>query len=249
MSKPRIAFFDFASCEGCQLEALNFVDEFLALLEHVDIVNFREAMTEVDWNIDVAFVEGSVTREQDISRLKNIREHAGKVIALGACACTGGVNAIKNTRPLDDVRSDVYGDKKDWFPTFATRPIDQVVKVDGYIYGCPIDRNDFLKNVQLILMGKMTLRHNDPVCVECKLKENECLLSLGIPCMGPITRGGCGAIDPTYGHPCTGCRGLVDDPNVNGATDVLAKHGLTVDDIKSYMSLYNAFKAEDIDEQ
>ncbi|MCK5744549.1 MAG: NADH:ubiquinone oxidoreductase [Caldisericia bacterium] len=246
MSKPRIAFFDFASCEGCQLEAINFVDEFLALLGHVDIVQFREAITEAEWDIDVSFVEGSITREQDIPRLEEIRANSKVVIALGACACTGGVNAIKNTRPLEDVRRDVYGDKFEMFPTFATRPIDQVIKVDGYIYGCPIDRNDFLKNVQLILQGKKTLRHNDPVCVECKLKENECLLTLGKPCMGPITRGGCGAIDPTFGSSCTGCRGLVDDPNTNAAMDVLAKHGLTVEDIKSYMTIFNSFKPEDI---
>ncbi|HOO97741.1 MAG TPA: NADH:ubiquinone oxidoreductase [Caldisericia bacterium] len=245
MSKPRVGFFDFASCEGCQLETLNFVNEFVALIGHIDIVQFREAITEKEWDLDVAFVEGSITREQDITRLQEIRENAKAVIALGSCACTGGVNAIKNNRPLEDVKADVYGDKKDWFPTFKTRPINAVIKVDGYIYGCPIDRNDFLKNVQLILSGKKTLAHNEPVCVECRLKENECLLTLGKPCMGPITRGGCGAIDPSWGSPCTGCRGVVDNPNVNAAKDVLAEHGLEIEDIMRYMSIFNSYTLEE----
>jgi len=244
MSKPRVAFFDFACCEGCQLEALNFGPEFLNLIELIDIVNFREAISDDRWDFDIAFIEGSCTRNSDIPRLQKIRDQAKVVIALGACSSIAGVNAIKNLQPLDEVKSYVYGDKKDWIDTAEARPIDQVIKVDGHIPGCPIDRKDFIRTVQALLLGKKIPDHEYPVCLECRLKENECLLTLGKPCMGPITKGGCDAIEPTYGQPCNGCRGLVDDPNIVSCQEMLKKHNLSVDDVKNYFTIFNSYRKE-----
>lgn len=248
MSKPRVAFFDFASCEGCQLEVINFETEFLDILGHIDIVQFREAMTECSWDIDISFVEGSITREQDEARLKKIRESSKLVIALGACACTGGVNAIRNHYPIDKAKEMVYGDKKDYFESTYARPIETVIKIDGKIPGCPIDRFDFVKTVQSLLVGKGVPKHNYPVCWECRLKENECLLTLGQACLGPITQGGCRAIEPTWGSPCNGCRGFVDEANMKSAEEMLLKHGLTVNDLKNYKTIFNSFKKEGTNE-
>ncbi len=224
---------------------LNCEEELLDLLSVVDIVQFREAMTEASWDIDVAFIEGSITRKQDEERLKKIREHAKVVIALGACACIAGVNAIRNTLGVDKAKEIVYGDKKDAFESTEARPIDQVIKVDGYIPGCPIDRNDFLNTVKALLVGKVPPKHNYAVCVECRLRENECLLTIGQPCMGPITQGGCDAIEPTWGSPCIGCRGFVEEPNINSAKDILAAHGLSIEDVKNYFTIFNSFKKEE----
>ncbi len=245
MSKPRIAFFDFSCCEGCQLQVLNCEDELLDLLALVDIVQFREAMTEADWNFDIAFVEGSITREQDEPRLKKIREAAKLVIAIGACSGMAGINAIRNAMPIDKAKEIVYGNKKDAFESTFARPIDTVIKVDGYIPGCPIDRKDFLRTVQALLVGKKPPDHDYPVCQECRLRENECLLTVGIPCMGPITRGGCDAIEPTFGSPCIGCRGLVSEANIESGKQMLEKHGLTIEDISKYMTIFNSFQKEE----
>ena len=103
MIKPRVAFFDFTGCEGCQLDALNITgEELLELLNIVDIVNFREVRSEQQDSYDIAFVEGSITRESEIPRLKKIRQQAEIVIALGACACIGGINCLKNHVPMDE---------------------------------------------------------------------------------------------------------------------------------------------------
>jgi len=109
--KPKVAFFDFTGCEGCQLDSLNLTgEEFFDLLGAVDIVNFREVMTEREDNYDIAFVEGSITRESEIPRLQRIRDQAKVLIALGACACIGGVNCLKNHLPMEEALRIVYGE-------------------------------------------------------------------------------------------------------------------------------------------
>lgn len=227
--KPKVAFFDFACCEGCQLQVVNLEEELPDVLNAVEIVQFREAMTEKSDDYAIAFVEGSITREKDIPRLKRIREQAKVLVALGACATIGGVNCLKNYHPLDEVRKYVYGDKADWYETFAARPIDAVVPVDYYIHGCPIHKAEFVKVVKALLVGKKPEIPNYPVCVECKRAGNVCVFELGMTCLGPVTRAGCGAWCPTYRDNCVGCRGLVPDPNTNAEKEVLQKYGLTVD--------------------
>ena len=148
-----------------------------------------------------------------------------------------GVNALKNIQPsLQDVREYVYGDKWDWYDSYPARPIEAVIKVDAVIPGCPIDRDEFVKVVKAVLVGKKPPVPDYPVCVECKLKENVCMFDKGGTCLGPITRAGCGAICPTYGDGCEGCRGLIPNPNVNAMEDVLAKAGLTVEQLMSKMT-------------
>jgi sulfhydrogenase subunit delta len=227
--KPKIAFFDFACCEGCQLQVVNLETEMLDVIGAVDIVQFREAMTEKTDDYAIAFVEGSITREKDIPRLKKIREQAAVLVALGACATIGGVNCLKNFQPLDNVRKYVYGDKADWYETFAARPIDAVVPVDYYIHGCPIHKDEFVKVTKALLMGKKPEIPSYPVCVECKKAGNVCVFELGMKCLGPVTRAGCGAWCPSYRDNCIGCRGLVPDPNANAEKEVLQKYGLTVE--------------------
>jgi sulfhydrogenase subunit delta len=227
--KPKVAFFDFACCEGCQLQVVNLEDELPEVLNAVEIVQFREAMSEKSDDYAIAFVEGSITREKDIPRLQKIRQQAQVLVALGACATIGGVNCLKNFQPLDEVRRYVYGDKADWYETFAARPIDAVVPVDCYIHGCPIHKGEFVKVLKALLAGKKPEIPNSPVCVECKRAGNVCVFELGMTCLGPVTRAGCGAWCPTYRDNCVGCRGLVPDPNTNAEKEVLQKYGLTVD--------------------
>ncbi len=229
--KPKVAFFSLASCEGCQLMVLECENELLDLLGAVEIVNFREAMDKISDDYAVAFVEGSITTDRDIEELKEIRKQAKVLVALGACAWPGGLNMMKNFQNLTEVRQYVYGEKWEVHDTIPTRPIDAVVPVDYYVRGCPIDRGEFVEVVSSLLMGKEPNIPNYPMCVDCKLKENECRFDLGEVCLGPVTRAGCNAICPSFGTKCEGCRGLVDDPQVNAQSDVLKKHGLTVNDI------------------
>ena len=241
--KPRVAFFDFASCEGCQLNVINLEEKILDLISIVDVVTFREAMTERTDDYDIAFIEGSINRPMDEEKLKKIRANAKVLVALGACAHTGGINKLRNQWPVENVKKEVYGDAdiegNPLFDAFQTKAVDECVKVDFYIPGCPIDRNEFARFVTQLAMGRTPKLPNYPVCVECKKNENICVFEYGEFCLGPITRAGCDAICPTNGEGCDGCRGYLDDPKMNAAKDVMIKYGITLDVMMKKLNLYN----------
>src|SRR5690606_16308263 len=126
------------------------------------------------------------SRPSDEARIKEIRETAKIVVALGACAHIGGVNAIRNRMPLHDVRAYVYDDKAEWFATYDPRPISDVIEVEAFIPGCPIDRDEFLMAVTHLLQGRMPKLADYPMCIECKLRGNVCMYQRGKTCLGPI---------------------------------------------------------------
>ena len=208
--KPKIAFFDFTSCEGCQLNKLNFENNLLDMLAHVDIVEFREAMDNKADHYDIAFVEGSISTPDCVTRIHDIRRRTDVLVSLGSCAVNGGVNAMKNLQPIETVREAVYGKEKYRFPTLPAMPVSAIVNVDVEIRGCPMSQPEFLKIFKALVMGIAPAEPDSPVCLECKLIENECLYDRGMICLGPITKSGCEAICPSFGQFCTGCRGLVE---------------------------------------
>ncbi|NLE50000.1 MAG: NADH:ubiquinone oxidoreductase [Chloroflexi bacterium] len=246
-AKPKIAFFDFSSCEGCQLTVVDALQTHLGLLDLVEIVQFREAMSEKGEDYQIAFVEGSCTRESDEARLQAIREQATIVVALGACAHLGGVNSMKNRWSIENVQTYVYGKHgRELYESYPARPISAVIEVDYAIPGCPIDRNEFIQIVQKLLQGRKPKLPDYPLCVECKLAENACLNKQGIPCLGPVTRAGCAAICPQYGSGCEACRGFVPEANFEAMRDVLRGHGLTDVEIDAQFSMFNAYQLKEM---
>jgi sulfhydrogenase subunit delta len=242
MSKPRVAIFDFACCEGCQLQIVNMEEDILNLVAAVDPVEWREAMSEHSDTYDIAIIEGSITRPEDEERIKEIRKRAGLLITIGACATTGGVNKLKNRFGMEEVRDCVYGDdgRMPQLHTAPTKAVNEVVKVDFQVHGCPINNKELANAVRCLLAGKKPPVQTYPVCVECKLKGNVCRYEYGEICLGPITRAGCDAPCPSGGFWCFGCRGYVDDPNVNAAKDVMRLYGKTVDDLRGRMLLFGS---------
>ena len=222
-TKPRAAFFDFACCEGCQLTVLQLDETLLDLLDHVDVVTWREVMTGESASYDIAFCEGSITRERDVQRIKKIRDTAGIVVSLGSCASVGCHNAVRNTRSVEALQEQVYGTSTLVPDSIDARPITAVVKVDYQILGCPISLPEFVTVFKHILTGKKYFPPNQPVCVECKLNDHLCVHEKGMICLGPVTRCGCNAICTSYGEPCHGCRGLVDNANLGAAVNVLSE--------------------------
>lgn len=248
-TKPKIAFFDFTSCEGCQLTVVDLLQTHLGLLDLVEIVQFREAMSEKGEDFQIAFIEGSCSRKSDEARLQRIREQAVVVVALGACAHLGGINALKNYWPIENVQTYVYGKHgKDAYESYPARPISAVIKVDAVIPGCPIDRHEFLRIVQLLLQGRKPRLPDYPLCVECKFKENACLNTLGKPCLGPITRAGCGAICPSFGDGCEGCRGWAPEANFAYMREILRGHGLSDADIDARFTMFNHYQLQQMGE-
>jgi sulfhydrogenase subunit delta len=239
--KPKVAFFDFTGCEGCQLTVLDALQTHPDLLEAVEIVNFREAMSERSDDYSIAFIEGSISRVADEARIHAIREQADTLIALGSCAHLGGVNAIRaGTEPSLACRL-VYGDQTSLPETGRPRPVHEVVPTDAFLPGCPIDREEFIRALTRLLQGRAPSVPDYPVCVECKLRENTCGFSTWGGCLGPVVRGGCGAICPTFNMPCEGCRGLISNPKLSALRVVFEEHGVdqeTFDDrMRTFLTL------------
>ncbi len=247
-ARPKVAFFEFTSCEGCQLTVLDALQDHPELLDAIEIVQFREAMSERGQDYQIAFIEGSCSRPSDEAKLKEIRAQASIVIALGACAHLGGINAIRNRAPLAEVRAYVYGDKAEWFETYPARAISAVIPVDAVLPGCPIDRRELVRAVTHLLQGRLPYIPDQPLCIECKLKENVCVYQRGKVCLGPITLAGCDAICPTYGDGCEGCRGLIAHPNLESLRLVMAEHGVPEAEIEAKMTMFLTNQMEALQE-
>ncbi|PKK86022.1 MAG: NADH:ubiquinone oxidoreductase [Thermoplasmata archaeon HGW-Thermoplasmata-1] len=249
-SKPRVAIFDFASCEGCELQIANIEEEIIDLVNLVEVVSFREVMKEHSDDYDIAIIEGSIVRPMDVESLKVIRKNAKILIALGACACIGGVNRLRNRFTKEELFNEVYG--KTGFgdnPLFdvldETKPVDGIVPVDYYIPGCPIDRNEFKRVILALCEGKKPELPGYPVCVECKKNENVCVFEKGQFCLGPVTRAGCDAICPSHGNSCEGCRGLIYEPSNECVKEVLSRYGLDYEEMTRRRNMFNCCGRED----
>ena len=244
MNKLRVAFYSLTSCEGCQLAFLECEDRLLDILQQVEIVRFREASSyeggELDADADVAFVEGSVSTAHDESAVLTIRMRSRRVVAFGACADLGGVNAIKNRQGNEAAKERVYGPYSSWIHTSDVRPVSAVVPVDFTLHGCPVDKDELVRYLYALAVGRKPADPTAPVCFECKLRENICLFHKGGTCMGPVVRGGCRAICPAYGAGCDGCRGLAPDPNVALMRTLLREKGLNSEAIRRRVDLFNA---------
>ncbi len=222
--KLKVGIFSLSSCEGCLVQVLNLEDELIDIFKAIDLVSCRLLGVEKEYDaLDVAIVEGAVTNKEEEKELHEIREKSKLLIALGDCACHGGKFIVKDFHVKEIAM---------WLPRgvdkFRADPLDKYVNVDYHVYGCPIDREDFITLLKDLLLGRVYRPVSYNVCAECILKENECLLDEKIPCLGPITRGGCKAICPSHGRECIGCRGPAEDTNVDSLIDIFREKGIEI---------------------
>lgn len=243
MSKPKVGIYGLTGCAGDQLVILNCEDELLDVVRALDIKSFPMAMSGGDDNcpLDIVFVDGTVVQPKDEEMLKRLRERAKLLIAIGTCAVWGGVPAMKNEFSQEEVKKKVYGPTGDIFKTIVPQPLSNFVKVDLSISGCPIEKEQLLQVVASLLHGDLPRLPNYAVCTECKIAENPCLLlEKGQLCLGPITVAGCSARCPSYGQPCRGCRGPVQEANVSSEIEVLKEKGFTCVDIQNRLRTFVA---------
>jgi coenzyme F420-reducing hydrogenase gamma subunit len=246
-AKPRIAVFSLTGCEGCSLAILELEDELLDILGVVEIVNFREAMTERAWDIDIGFVDGAVSTPEDVEEIKHFREACKILVGIGACACLGGINTLKNRQDESGYRRYVYGDRAKWFDTLQAKPISAYVRVDYELHGCPMVKEEFLKLVKCLLIGRPFKVPDYAVCVECKKRGNPCLYEQGIMCLGPMTRAGCDAICPSFGAKCEACRGLLGKDVLHAAgVNLCERFGVTLDEVYDELRLFGAYQEETV---
>lgn len=245
--KPKIAVFSLTSCEGCSLAILELENQLLDILGAVEIVNFREAMTERDWDIDIAFVDGAVSTPIDAEEVQEMRSHSKVMVAIGSCACMGGINTLKNYRSEDDYRSYVYADGAKYFPTIKAQPISAFVKVDYELPGCPMVKEEFVALVKAVLSGQQFALPETAVCTECKKQGNLCLYEKGIICLGPVTRAGCGAICPSFGSKCEGCRGIVNDEALKAAgVNLREQYDIPLENVIADLRMFGAYQEESL---
>lgn len=213
--KPRLAVWKFASCDGCQLSLLDCEDELLAVADAVEIANFAEASSAVSPGpYDLSLVEGSITTAHDAQRIRAIRRQSRRLVTIGACATSGGIQALRNFADVAEFTAVVYA-RPDYIRTLATStPIADHVAVDFELRGCPIDKRQLLEVVGAFLAGRKPVVPAHSVCVECKLRGTVCVMvARGTPCLGPVTHAGCGALCPAYDRGCYGCFGPMATPN------------------------------------
>ena len=215
ITKPKLAVFKFASCDGCQLSLLDCEDELLAVAGAVNIANFPEASRAVEEGpYDLSLVEGSITTAHDAERIKEVREQSKFLISIGACATAGGIQALRNWSNVDDFVRVVYATPEFISTLDRSTPISYHVEVDFELRGCPISKGQLLEVVAAFLQGRRPNIPTYSVCVECKRRGTPCVMvSHGTPCLGPVTQAGCGAICPAYHRGCYGCFGPMESPN------------------------------------
>jgi coenzyme F420-reducing hydrogenase gamma subunit len=214
-SRPRVAVHKFSSCDGCQLAFLNLGPALLELAERVELVHFVEAgAVDADAAVDVAFVEGSVTTPGDADRIQRVRESAKFLVTIGACATAGGIQALRNGNDSDAWMRHVYA-RPEWIATLEiSGAISEHVKVDFELWGCPVNARQVIATVNSLLLGVSPSEKAEKVCLECKRSGAVCVMvTRGVPCMGPVTRTGCGALCPSFGRDCYGCFGPAEAPN------------------------------------
>jgi len=244
--KPKLAVFKFASCDGCQLQLLNLDDELLPLAERVEIAHFLEASSRVsDGPFDVVLVEGSVTTARDVERIREIRLQAKFLVTIGACATSGGIQSLRNGADIEDWKRQVYP-RPEWIETLATStPISEHVHVDAEIQGCPVNGEQVLRVLSRLLLGASPDLPVASVCIECKRRETTCVLvSRGIPCLGPVTRAGCGAICPALGRDCYGCFGPAADASPASLIHHFESSGLSRADALRRLRHINGWRRE-----
>ena len=244
--KPKLAVWKFASCDGCQLSLLDCEDELLAVAGAIEIAYFPEATrAEVEGPYDVSLVEGSITTQHDADRIHDIREQSGALITIGACATSGGIQALRNWADVEEFTSIVYAEPS-YISTLATStPISEHVEVDFELRGCPISKFQLVELIDAFLHARKPNLPAHSVCFECKWRGTPCVMVReGIPCLGPVTHAGCGAICPAYDRGCYGCFGPSERPNVAALAKWWEDLGVGDDDIVRALRTFNAYAPE-----
>ncbi len=237
-----MGFYGITGCAGCLLSVIFNEDEIMDLVQLIDLKAFP-FIKEVnpDDHFDYVFIEGLVADQEDLEVIQKLRAHSTFVVSLGACACTGCVPAYRHFTLKQNYQHLLY-EKQAHIQDLEPTPIDQHIRVDHYIPGCPPDKQEILRFIKDIVLGKQPKPYTSPVCVECRKNGNLCLLDQGKPCLGPITAGGCHAVCINGGFECWGCRGPTKDMNLKLMVDILRKKGFDDKFIQDRMRTFAGLK-------
>lgn len=141
-TKVQVATVWLDGCSGCHMSLLDMDERLADLAASIDIVYGPLVDTKAfPEQVDLTLVEGSVSSEEDLEKIKHIREHTRLLIAMGDCAVTGNVPSMRNPFGPEQVLQHVYlrHAPHEIVPRLLPRvlPVHQVVAVDAYLPGCP----------------------------------------------------------------------------------------------------------------
>jgi sulfhydrogenase subunit delta len=231
-AKPRLAVFKFASCDGCQLQLLDAAG-LLEIADRVEIAHFLEASSRIEPGpYDIGLVEGSISTPHDAERIREIRRECHTLVTIGACATSGGIQALRNWGRLDEFIGAVYASRPYVESLATSTAIADHVPVDFELRGCPIDTRQLVELITSLLLGRKPRVPGHCVCVECKARGTVCVaVAKGIPCLGPVTQAGCGAICPAHDRECFGCYGPAEAVNLVSLTGFYQRRGTAADSL------------------
>lgn len=220
-NKPKLAVWKFTSCDGCQVALLNAGDELLAIADRCQVAYFREiSRAVVGGPYDLSLVEGSISTPEDAERIRAVRRASRFLVAVGACATAGGIQALRNFADAKEYVSLVYATPAHVATLEQSTPLAAHVFVDFELRGCPVNTRQLVEVVNAFLNGRRPNVPRYSLCIECKSKHVACVMvSRGVPCLGPVTQAGCGAICPAHHRGCYGCFGPMETPNTASLSD------------------------------
>ncbi len=229
MKKPRIGIFKFTSCDGCQLSILNMEEELLNIIDFYEIAYFKEATDKpLRGDFDISIVEGSISTEWQKKEIVEIRKRTRFLITIGACATSGGLQALRNWANISTYKKNVYPQHEVIKALPSSTPISDHIHVDYELWGCPISTHSLSEVFTSLLIGKKPGIPKYSLCMECKREGIPCILvSKSEPCLGPITLAGCGVICPSLNRPCYGCFGPKEGANIESLLGQFQKMGIS----------------------
>jgi sulfhydrogenase subunit delta len=244
LTKPKVGIYGFTGCAGDQLLIIHTEDEILNLYNSVDLRSFVMASSNpIEEELDIAFIEGSISTEKERDHILKIRKRAKILVAIGNCAVNGGPQSMCVGDGRYEMRlKKIYGDNKFLTDPIESQPVDAIVNVDYYLPGCPIGAPQAFALISRLIHGVIPEPYPHPVCHECKLNENRCLLLDKICCFGPLTSGGCGSACPNHGLPCVGCWGANEDGNFDYHLKFLESFGKTREELLKLIRGYGGHK-------
>jgi len=165
MTKIRLATVWLDGCSGCHMSFLDIDEELLALADQIELV-YSPLVDRKDFPeaVDITLVEGAVSSEADLEKIRHIRQHTTTLISLGDCAVTGNVPSLRNAIGAESVLRRAYLDPSLFNPQLpndkvprlldTVRPVHSVVMVDIYVPGCPPSANTILYVLSELLAGR-----------------------------------------------------------------------------------------------
>ena len=242
--RPKVGIYGFTGCAGDQLLIIHTEDKLLNLYNSVEFRSFvMVSSNPLEGELDIAFIEGSISTVEQREHILEIRERAKILVAIGNCAVNGGPQAMcTGDGRFEERLKKVYGDAKFLTDPIEAQPVDRFVEVDYYLPGCPISAPQTFDLISRLIHRTIPEPNLHPVCHECKLNENRCLLLDKVECLGPLIAGGCGSACPNHGLPCVGCWGVNEDGNFEYHLEFLESFGKTREEILRLIRGYGGHK-------